>query len=150
MGRRADAGGTWSTRPGDPTLRVGDAERNEVAEALSQHFSDGRLDQAELKERLDQAMSAKTGADLSGLLADLPPLPGQRPPSAPAPRHRRGAGAWLVVGLVFLALMAVPWGRGPWFPWMWFPRIPWILIGIVAFVLWRRSRRRHWRSDVVS
>ena len=33
---------------------------------------DGRLDAAEFKERLDQAMSAKTRADLAGLLTDLP------------------------------------------------------------------------------
>lgn len=150
MGRRADGAASWRSGPADPTLRVGDAERNQVAEALSQHFSDGRLDQAELKERLDKAMSAKTGADLSGLLTDLPPLPGQQPAPVPPVRHRRGAGVWLVAGLAFLALVAMPWHAGPWFPWMWFPRIPWILIGIVAFVLWRRSRRRYWRGDPVT
>ena len=53
-------------------LRVSDAERNEVAELLSKHYGDGRLDAAEFQERLDRAMSAKTRADLSGLLADLP------------------------------------------------------------------------------
>jgi len=149
MGRRTDTPGTsWGRRQPDPSLRVGDAERNEVAEALSQHFSDGRLDQAELKERLDQAMTAKTGADLTGLLSDLPPLPGQQSP--PVPRHRRGTGAWLVLGLAFLALVTVPWRAGPWLPWMWFPRVPWVLLGIVAFVLWRRSRRRRWRSEVMS
>ena len=40
-------------------MRVSDAERNEVAEQLSKHYADGRLDAAEFKERLDQAMSAK-------------------------------------------------------------------------------------------
>lgn len=149
MARRADAPGTppWGRRPADPSLRVGDAERNEVAEALSQHFSDGRLDQTELKERLDRAMSAKTGADLSGILSDLPPLPGQHPPAVPAPSHRRGAGVWLVLGLVFMALVTAPWRLGPWMPWMWFPRVPWLLLGVVAVVLWRRSRRRRWRRE---
>ncbi|HEY2315597.1 MAG TPA: DUF1707 domain-containing protein [Streptosporangiaceae bacterium] len=53
-------------------MRVGDAERADIADRLSRHFSDGRLDEAEFGERLDRAMRAKTMADLSGLLSDLP------------------------------------------------------------------------------
>jgi hypothetical protein len=53
-------------------LRAGDAERAEMADRLSKHFSDGRLDEAEFSERMDRAMRAKTMADLSGLLSDLP------------------------------------------------------------------------------
>jgi hypothetical protein len=56
----------------DPQLRVSDAERADVADRLSKHYSDGRLDQAEFNERLDQAMKAKTQSDLNGLFADLP------------------------------------------------------------------------------
>jgi Domain of unknown function (DUF1707) len=56
----------------DPSLRVGDAERSEVADLLAKHYSDGRLDHAEFSERLDQAMKAKTISELTGLLADLP------------------------------------------------------------------------------
>src|ERR1700733_15523156 len=54
-------------------LRISDAERSEVADLLSKHYGDGRLDQAEFNERLDLAMKAKTYKDLSGLFADLPP-----------------------------------------------------------------------------
>ncbi len=53
-------------------MRVGDAERAAIADRLAKHFSDGRLDKAEFNERLDQAMRAKTMADLTGLLSDLP------------------------------------------------------------------------------
>jgi hypothetical protein len=53
-------------------MRVGDAERADIADRLAGHFSDGRLDEAEFSERLDKAMRATTMADLSGLLADLP------------------------------------------------------------------------------
>ena len=81
----------------DPTMRVGDAERNQVAEALSQHYSDGRLDANEVKERLDKAIGAKTHGDLSGLLSDLPPLP---PPVPPPPPRRRRVAMW--VGAVAL------------------------------------------------
>jgi hypothetical protein len=53
-------------------MRVGDTERTAIADRLAQHFSDGRLDEAEFNDRLDQAMRAKTMADLTGLLSDLP------------------------------------------------------------------------------
>ena len=105
------------------------------------------MDQTELKERLDRAMSAKTGSDLAGILSDLPPLPGHEPPAVPVPPRRRGAALWLVLGLVFIAMMAAPAHLGTW---MWFPRVPWLLFGIVAFVLWRRSRRRRWQRSATS
>jgi hypothetical protein len=71
-------------------LRVSDADRAEVADQLAKHYSDGRLDQAEFDQRLDQAMRAKTQADLVGLLADLPDGSGVPPPEDGGPRaHRR-------------------------------------------------------------
>ncbi|MGH9064887.1 MAG: DUF1707 domain-containing protein [Acidimicrobiales bacterium] len=57
------------------SLRLSDAERNSVTEALSRHYTDGRLDGAELRDRLDGAMRAKTRADLGDLLDDLPEAP---------------------------------------------------------------------------
>ena len=57
---------------GQPDLRVSDAERSEVADRLAEHYGDGRLDEAEFNERVDQAMRAKTQSDLAGLLDDLP------------------------------------------------------------------------------
>lgn len=80
-------------RPGwqDANLRIGDAERTEVADRLAKHFSDGRLDEAEFGDRLDRAMRAKTMADLTGLLADLPetePVP-PLPEAVGGRRHQR-------------------------------------------------------------
>ena len=81
-------------------LRVSDAERTEVADHLSRHYTDGRLDEGEFSERLDRAMSAKTRADLTGLLADLPGGP-------PQPRPRRGhIGRFLMLVLIVLVLAA--------------------------------------------
>lgn len=144
MSQRADQGGYGRRSSRDPNIRIGDTERNEVAEALSQHYSDGRLDATELKERLDKAMSAKTGADLSGLLSDLPPL---GVPDIPAPHRSRRVGLW--VALVAVLLLAVSWHPIPWF---WVPRVPWLLVGLVALVLWRRSRHHAHarRVDVTS
>jgi hypothetical protein len=71
----------------DPGIRVSDAERAEVADRLSRHYGDGRLDEAEFSKRLDQAMGAVTQADLAGLFADLP----DGDPAGPArPRGRAG------------------------------------------------------------
>src|SRR3954469_8652337 len=56
----------------DDHMRVSDAERQAVADRLAEHFSSGRLDQAEFDERIGRTMSAKTRADLNGLFEDLP------------------------------------------------------------------------------
>jgi GntR family transcriptional regulator len=56
----------------DQHLRVSDAEREAVTDRLAEHFAAGRLDQAAFDDRVGRAMSAKTRADLSGLLAGLP------------------------------------------------------------------------------
>ena len=71
----------------DATLRASDDERNAVADKLSRHYAEGRLDEAEFKNRLDTAMSATTRGDLNGLFDDLPRLPSE--PAPPVPRHRR-------------------------------------------------------------
>lgn len=143
MSHRADAsrhGVPSHRRRFDPSLRVGDAERNEVIDALGQHYSAGRLDQAELDERLGRASSAKTGADLSGILTDLPPL--ASPPS-PAPARPWRTAGWVAVALV-LVVLAVPWRVGPW-GW-WFPHPPILLVGVVLLAVWIRTRRRRWHA----
>lgn len=56
-------------------LRVGDADRDRALAELSRHFTDGRIDAAELDERTGQALQARTVAELAAPLADLPRLP---------------------------------------------------------------------------
>src|SRR5579871_4612376 len=74
-------------------MRVSDAERQEMADALGKHFADGRLDRSEFDERVHRAMSAKTRMDFAGLTDDLPPsgTPAAGPAVAPA-----AARAWLL------------------------------------------------------
>lgn len=131
-----------------PEMRVSDAERHEIADALSTHFADGRLDQQEFDERMGQAMSAKTRGDLSGLLRDLPALPATSPVPA-AGRTRRRSRA-LVVALVAASLAFTTgswaWGLVGWGPWEWNrPRAPMapILVALVVVLLVHRSRRHH-------
>lgn len=53
-------------------MRASDSDREHVAERLRTAAGDGRLDFAELDERLEAAYGAKTYAELEPLVADLP------------------------------------------------------------------------------
>jgi Domain of unknown function (DUF1707) len=99
--------------PSDEHLRVSDADRQAVTDRLSQHFADGRLDQAEFDDRVGQAMSAKTRGDLNGLFSDLPET--GAPAVTDLPR-RRGYPVLLLVLFVLLASAAAHmlwWVAGP-------------------------------------
>lgn len=132
--------------PTDPNMRVSNAERTDVADRLSKHYGDGRLDEDEFNERLDRAMKAKTQADLRDLFADLPDAPpvmvGPEEPKAVVPQRRRRAAlprllfiivAVLIVSAVWHAVMHPFWGlaMGGGF------YFPWLLIAAVAFLVWR-------------
>ena len=90
----------WNQAPASgprPDLKIGDAERTAVTEALQRHYSEGRLDEAELEERLDRALAARTEGDLAEIVQDLPGPRPWRPAEDPRdafhrhPRHRRGS-----------------------------------------------------------
>jgi len=76
-------GGTPARREA-AEMRISDAERHDVAEVLRNAAGDGRIDLAELDERLEATYAAKTYADLVPITADLPV---HRPGRSP---HRRG------------------------------------------------------------
>ena len=56
--------------PGD--LRVSDADRDRAQSELSEAFQVGRITADEFDQRSGQALRARTGKELSALLADLP------------------------------------------------------------------------------
>jgi hypothetical protein len=127
-------------------MRIGDAERNEMSEMLSKHYSDGRLDAAEFQERLDKAMSAKTRGDLSGLLADLPNLraPAQAPAPPPPHRHRPRVLRLVLFAVVAFWALSLLGAAGRFF-WVGGFHLPWLLIGLVVLFVWSRDRRhRRW------
>ncbi|WP_350278231.1 DUF1707 domain-containing protein [Kribbella sp. HUAS MG21] len=76
-------------RPGG-SIRIGDSEREDAVRRLGEHYEAGRLSAEEHSERVDQALQAKTGADLDALFTDLPG-PHQAPGGA-AGAARAGAG----------------------------------------------------------
>ena len=150
---RRTRGSEARQRASDATMRVSDAERAEVADQLAQHYGDGRLDQAELDERLSRAMSAKTQADLTGITDDLPEVgarPAARTPAyrsartlTPAARPRRQWPRVLAIVLL-LAVVATTWhGLVPLWPWFGFGFGPWLWIALLAFCWLRFGPRRH-------
>ena len=72
-------------------VRAGDADREAVAAQLRDHYADGRLTLDELNERLDQTFAAKTTADLTTVMRDLPYAPRT---TAGLPSGSYGNTAW--------------------------------------------------------
>jgi hypothetical protein len=80
-----------------PAMRASDADRERAAALLRDSAADGRLTVEELTERLEQAWSATTLAQLSALTADVDR--GEEPLADPSPTprlHRMKATSWLV------------------------------------------------------
>lgn len=109
-------------------VRASDAEREQVATEIREHFAQGRLDQEEMGERLERAYAARTRRDLDELRADLPKLP------APAGARRAELTRELVqqtgAGLGLFALCVLIWAAsgangGFWPVWVLFvPLLP--------------------------
>jgi Domain of unknown function (DUF1707) len=135
-------------------LRASDSDRDAALSELSEHFQAGRLTAAEFDERAGQALGARTGKQLTDLMADLPP----GPPARPEPSTNSATGAGLrriaarsvtmttVVALAGIAAVVAILGNrlelgnghgdsfaGP---------APWGLILIVFLILRRRTHSR--------
>jgi hypothetical protein len=94
-------------------MRAADADRDRVVEFLNVAYSEGRLSRDEYEGRLENALSARTYADLDQLLTDLPvALPVARATVAtPVTGTNALAMASLACGLaqfVFGPLTAIP------------------------------------------
>jgi hypothetical protein len=125
-------------------IRASDLERERAVETLRRHGADGRLDAAELEERLGLALAAKTRDELARLTADLPAE--QRAPRPVAAQRRRHAGVcghgghdpWrlAVWAVVIVAIWALT-GAGYFWP-------VWPLLGF-AIAGWSHRRRGNTR-----
>ena len=83
--------GTWpppAPTGGDPNqhVRIGDRERQLVADELRAHFTAGRIDVDEFSSRLDEVWAATTATDLWTALRQLPRSPA-RPARGTCPRR---------------------------------------------------------------
>jgi len=71
-----------------PHLRVSDADRDRALHELSEAFQVGRITADEFDQRSGQALSARTGGELTALLADLPVAHVPAGAAEPAPAER--------------------------------------------------------------
>jgi hypothetical protein len=106
----------------EPTLRIGDADRERVAERLRTAAGEGRLAPEELEERLEAAFAARTEAKLAPLVADLPAEPGPR-----GRRRRRDLRPFVATSILLVAIWALT-GAGYFWP-------VWPILGWGVFVL---------------
>jgi hypothetical protein len=152
----------WFRMGPDLNMRVSDAERAEVADRLSRHYADGRLDQAEFDERVSRAMAAKTVSDLRGLFDDLPDLPGDIPddnaddtraypgagraagmsPAAGCATARRGPMRGPVRALLMVALIVVAANIAWHAVGFWISPVAWLVIIAAIIVAFSRHSRR--------
>lgn len=71
-------------QPQEPLeIRIGDGERQQVADRLSQAYAEGRLTLEEFSERTASVWAARTNSDVAPLIADLPAV-GSSPTPVPA------------------------------------------------------------------
>ncbi|MCX5194655.1 DUF1707 domain-containing protein [Streptomyces sp. NBC_00249] len=78
--------------PAPAELRASDADRDRIAQILSDALAEGRLTAEEHSERLDSLYALKTVGELDTLVRDLPAAPGAPAPS-PAAQAPVGASA---------------------------------------------------------
>ena len=117
---------SWSrATPGDrdpstvarrPDMRVSDSDRHAVVDDLQRHTADGRLTLDEFEERVDEALRARTGADLDMALRDLP----STAPTAPRRDRRVPVRPGFVAACIVAALLIL----GQW----------WVLIPVGLFL----------------
>ena len=126
------------TQQAGQAIRASDGERDQVVAQLQRHFADGRLTQAELRERVGAALAARTRDQLRALTADLPGA--DAGPARPA----MAVDPWL---LCLLLCLCPPAGAAYWLLSRrgigggWLPRRPlagipawaWLLIIAAAF-----------------
>jgi hypothetical protein len=106
-------------------VRVSDADRQTVIEALQRHTGDGRLTLEEFEERVDEVLGARTRADLDAALRELPALHRD-----PQPRRSRGH---LPLRPIAACILLVLLFTGNW----------WILIPLAFVLCGSRGRHAH-------
>jgi len=137
-----DRTGALQVRTADPRVRIGDAERDRVIDQLADHHAAGRLALAEFEDRMAAAQTARTGADLAVLTADLPALASPTASRGPARPAFRRSGLDPAVR-TYLAVMALLWliwlATGAGYPWPVWPMLGW---GIGVAGRYRRDPAR--------
>jgi hypothetical protein len=124
----------------NPTVRVGDREREKVISRLCQAFTQGYLSIPDYETRLDQAFAGKTAGALALALSDLPvgriARDDPQRHAARAATARRGVrihlAAYLAAALLMIGIwLAVALSVGAWYFWPVWPILG-MGIGVVS------------------
>jgi hypothetical protein len=103
----------------DGSHRASDAEREAVADRLRTAAAEGRIEPAELEERLSDVYSARTRSQLESLTRDLP-APVSAPPPPPSPWKsdavRARLATFITANLVCIAVWAATGANGGFWP----------------------------------
>ncbi len=128
-------------------LRMSDAEREQAAGELGEHYVQGRLTAEEHSERLDQIWAARTRAELVPIFQDLPgryapqpfgqpfgqqarqPFPPRFAGYAAPPRRRSRLPGPLMAILAFLVVVTV------------LTHLPIILLGLLVWFILAKHHR---------
>jgi hypothetical protein len=139
-------------------MRVSDADREQVAERLREHFAAGRLTSEELDERVTAALNAKTVGELRAVMADLPePAPvglqaGQEAPDwtyRPVYGYRRGPRVLPLALILLFAVIVLPSAGFVFLAFLKLILLFWLVVcvaGIFAAGRFRRDTRRNSQS----
>lgn len=123
----------------DQHLRMSDAEREQAAAELGEHYAQGRLGVEEHAERLDRIWAARTRGELAPVFADLPRPHAAFAAGRPSRSSRRFRGVPLPLVVLLVVLLAVTVVS----------HLPLILVGLAVWFLLSRGqcspRRRHYR-----
>jgi hypothetical protein len=135
---------------------VGDRDRDLAASALRRHFVHGRLTTAELADRVDLALRARSRRDLAAAMDGLPLVWEDLPAGVHAAAHRARRGVrrmrfffalvrvWLKVNLALLLAFAVAVAVGaPLGMTLGAVVAAWALAGYGLWRVWRRGPSRH-------
>jgi len=129
--------------PRDRSLRVGDKERDAVAEILRQAHVEGRLDNDEFQARLERCLTAKTYAELDTLIADFP----RRQTDGRRTSPRRAWRPWpFAFPLLLLALVAAI-AFGFHFAWIAFPLFFFFVVRPLMWRAWGGYGHASWHGS---
>lgn len=131
-----------SVAPGGSEVLASDAEREQVTDRLRDAAAEGRLTLTESGERQAAAYAARTRAELTPLVSDLPRPRGRSGPARRGPMTPRARGRFQVhvaIVAVLFTVLVTAWALGP-APFFW-PAWPtfWLLLSL--FVHSRRAER---------
>jgi hypothetical protein len=111
-------------------LRLSDRDRKTAVRTLHREHRRGRIDAAELDERLDAVATARSHGDLGPVFADLAGTPVRR-----GPAFRRGPFPFPLLPLLIIGIVIAATGSVPWVP---------IVVAAVLILVFAPWRRRRW------